>query len=269
MIVVKLGGNAIEGAGAAAICGDVATLVAEGQRVVIVHGGGPQATAMQGRLGLEAKRVAGRRITDEATLDVMKMIVAGKLNVDLCATLLKAGARPVGLHGASACVLEARRRPPSIIRGGPPEPVDLGLVGDVVAVNHALLGLLLDAGHVPVVACIGASPAGEVFNINADVVANRVAAELRVEALVMVSDIVGVLRDRSDPSSRIAVIDRREAGSLIDGGVITEGMIPKVEEAFEAIAAGVSRVHIVGELGPGDLAREMRNPGSVGTALVA
>ena len=161
MIVVKLGGNAIEGAGAAAICGDVAALTASGAQVVIVHGGGPQATALQAKLGLATKQVAGRRVTDEATLDVMKMVVGGKLNVDLCAALLRAGARPVGLHGASACAIEARRRPPSIIRGSPPEPVDLGLVGDVVAVSHALIGLLLGAGYVPVLACLGASAAGQ------------------------------------------------------------------------------------------------------------
>lgn len=269
MIVIKLGGNAIEGAGAAAICGDVAALARAGQRVVLVHGGGPQATALQERLGLETKKVAGRRVTDEATLDVMKMVVGGKLNVDLCAALLRAGGRPVGLHGASGLAIEARRRPPAVIRGGPAEPVDLGLVGDVTAVNHALIGLLLDAGYVPVLACLGGSAEGGVFNINADVVANRVAAELRADALVMVSDIVGVLRDRNDPSSRIPVIRAAEAGDLIDAGVVTDGMIPKIEEAFEAIAAGVTRVHIVGNLGPGDLAREMEHPGRVGTALVA
>jgi acetylglutamate kinase len=267
MIVVKLGGNAIEGAGAAAICGDVAAL-AQAEGVVIVHGGGPQATALQAKLGLETKQVAGRRITDEATLDVMKMVVAGKLNVDLCAALVAAGPRPVGLHGASACAIEARRRPPSIIRGGPAEPVDLGLVGDVVAVNHDLLGLLLGAGYVPVLACLGASADGSVLNINADVVANRVAAELRAEALVLVSDITGVLRDRADPGSRIPLIHASEAGGLIDAGVVTDGMIPKIEEAFAAITAGVRRVHIVGALGPGDLAREMAAPGSVGTALL-
>jgi acetylglutamate kinase len=267
-IVIKLGGNAIEGAGAAAVCRDVATLVAGGERVVVVHGGGPQATAMQERLGLVPERVAGRRITDEATLDVMKMVVGGKLNVDLCAALLRAGARPVGLHGASACAVEARRRPPTRIRGGPAEPVDLGLVGDVIGVNQALLALLLDHGFVPVLACLGASADGGVFNINADVVANRVAAELRAEALVLVSDITGVLRDRTDHGSRIGIISRPEAVALIEAGTITDGMIPKVEEAFEAIAAGVSRVHIVGALSAGDLAREMHTPGSVGTALV-
>lgn len=268
-LVVKLGGNAIEGAGAAAICGDLARFAASGERVVVVHGGGPQATALSERLGLPTQKVAGRRVTDQATLDVMKMVVAGKLNVDLCSALLKAGARPIGLHGASACVLEARRRPPSIIRGGPKEAVDLGFVGDVVGLNRELLTLLIESGHLPVVACLGASPEGELFNINADVVANRVAAELQAEALVLVSDIVGVLRDRHDPSSRLTVISRAEAAALIEGGVIVEGMIPKVEEAFEAIEAGVARVHIVGDLGPGDLAREMRDPGSVGTALVA
>lgn len=268
ILVVKLGGNAISGAHAAAICGDLAALCNAGHPVVVVHGGGPQATALQKELGQTTTKVGGRRVTDEATLDVIKMVVAGKLNVDLCSALLKAGARPVGLHGASSCVVEAKRRPPQVIVGGPQEPVDLGLVGDVIRLNRKLLDTLLGEGYLPVIACVGASPDGAVFNINADVVANRVAVELSAEALVLVSDIVGVLRDRHDPSTRIAKIHREESQALVDEGVITDGMVAKVAEAFEAVAQGVRRVHIVGDLASGDLKREMESPGAVGTALV-
>jgi len=267
VIVVKLGGNAIEGAGLSAVARDVAKLRTEGTSVVIVHGGGPQTSALQEKLGQVPVKIAGRRVTDEAALDALKMAVGGKLNIDTCAALLAAGASPLGLHGASGLVVEAERRPPAVLRGGPPEPVDLGLVGDVISINLELLDLLERAGHVPVLACIGAARDGTIFNINADVVANQVAIALRAEALVLVSDTPGLLRDVKDPSSRLARIDEAEAMRGIDSGTITAGMIPKVEEAFAAVRAGVGRVHIVGCIGEGDLARELAAPGSVGTVL--
>jgi len=267
MIVIKLGGNAISGEHAAAICADLAELRKK-EDVVVVHGGGPQASALQKELGQTTTKVGGRRVTDPATLDVIKMVVGGKLNIDLCAHLLKAGATPVGLHGASACVVQSQRRPPQVIKGGPPGPVDLGLVGDVIRLNDTLLRQLLKEGYLPVLACIGASPEGDVFNINADVVANRVAVELEADALVLVSDIVGVLKDRHDVTTRIPEIHNAEHQALIDDGTLADGMVPKVVEAFAAIESGVSRVHIVGGLSQGDLIAEMAKPGSVGTALL-
>ena len=268
MIVVKLGGNAIEGAGLRAIADDLAAIAARGTRVVVVHGGGPQTSALQEKLGQTPLKIAGRRVTDEAALDALKMAVGGKLNIDTCAALLAAGAHPVGLHGASSRVIEAERRPPAVLRGGPPEPVDLGLVGDVTGVNRTLLELLHRGGHIPVLACIGAAKDGTVFNINADVVANQLAIELHADALILVSDTPGLLRDVRDPSTRIARIREPEALRMIDDGVITAGMIPKVEEAFAAVRAGVGRVHVVGCIGHGDLARELEFPGAVGTVFV-
>ncbi|MEZ4441698.1 MAG: acetylglutamate kinase [Polyangiaceae bacterium] len=262
-MVVKLGGNAAESEGWAE---DVAALVKAGHQITIVHGGGPQTTALQEKLGQTPRKVAGRRITDGPTLDAIKMVVGGKINIDLCARLLAAGALPVGLHGASSCVIEAERRPPSLY-AGETEPVDLGLVGDVTAIRASLLEMLAAAGHVPVLACIGANARGEVFNINADVVAGRVAVLLKADALAMVSDIRGVLRDRNDPESRIGTITRGEGERLIAEGVVTDGMIPKVEEAFATIEAGVGRVHILGRLAPGELQEELLHPGRVGTAF--
>jgi acetylglutamate kinase len=267
-MVVKLGGNAIDGAGLTAVAHDLAELAHQGERVVVVHGGGPQTSALQEQLGQTPRKIAGRRVTNEAALDAIKMMVGGKLNIDTCAALCAAGVKPVGLHGASALTIEAVRRPPAVLRGGPPEPVDLGLVGDVVAVNRELIALLQSGGFVPVIACLGADASGAVYNINADVVANQVAVLLGASALVLVSDTRGVLRDVADPQSRIARLTEDEAIAAIDGGAITAGMIPKIEEAFAAIRAGVGRVHIVGCIGEGDIAREMAQPGSVGTVLL-
>ncbi len=268
-VVIKLGGEVVSGPHLGAIAADVAELAKANTRVVMVHGGGPQATALQKKLGQTPNIVAGRRITDADTLEVMKMIVAGKVNVDLCSALLAAGANPVGLHGASSCAVRAEKRPPRVVTGGGPEPIDFGHVGDVTGVNKALFELLSGAGFVPVVACLGADEAGAVFNINADVVANRLAIELDARSLILITDVPAVLRDVTDPSSRIARLTVAEGRRAIEEGVVTKGMIPKLEESFAAIAEGVRAVHIVGRLSKGDLAREVTSPGSVGTVLVA
>lgn len=265
MIVVKIGGEVVQSEHMKAIAADVAAM----EDVVIVHGGGPQATELQKKLGQTPNIVGGRRITDADTLEVMKMIVAGKVNVDACAALVAAGAKPVGLHGASALAVEAKKRPPKVVSGGGPDPIDFGFVGDVVGVNDALVKLLASAGYVPVIACLGADKTGGVFNINADAVANQIAIRLDAKALVLVTDVPAVLRDVSDPSSRIGRLTVAEGKKAIEDGVITKGMIPKVEESFAAIAQGVRAVHVVGKLAKGDLRRAVDEPGSVGTVLVA
>lgn len=268
LFVVKLGGEVIGGPDLAVVASDIATLVREGARLVIVHGGGPQATKLQESLGQTPVQIAGRRFTDDATLDVMKMVVAGKLNVDVCAALLGAGLLPIGLHGASASVIYAEKRPPRTYAGAGPDPVDLGLVGDVKSVRQDLLDLLLSKGYTPVLACVGANKSGQVFNINADIVANRVAADLRADGLLLVSDVPGVLRDVEDPATRVPSLTIREGRALIQEGKVTRGMVVKLEESFAALLSGVRRIHIVGRLLPGELAREARSPGSVGTVLL-
>jgi acetylglutamate kinase len=267
-IVVKLGGEVIGGPQRAVVAAEIASLAVHVAPVIVVHGGGPQATRLQERLGQKPVQIAGRRVTDEETLDVMKMIVAGKLNVDLCAALLAVGAAPVGLHGASARVVAAVKRPPRVYAGAGPAPVDLGLVGDVTGIGAPLLELLLQRGYTPVIACLGAGDDGQVYNINADIVANRVAKELKSPGLFLVSDVPGVLRDATDPTSRIPTLTVAEGRGLIASGAVTKGMIVKLEESFEALGQGVARIHIVGRLEPGALVREASSPGSVGTALV-
>jgi acetylglutamate kinase len=268
-VVIKLGGEVVASPSMAAVAADVAEMQSRGEHVVLVHGGGAQATDLQKRLGQVPHLVAGRRVTDADALEVVKMVVAGKMNVDVCAALVAAGAQPVGLHGASSLAIRATRRPPRVVAGGGPDPIDFGLVGDVTGVNRALLELLAKGGYVPVLACLGADERGVVLNINADVVANRVAIALDAKALVLVSDVPGVLRDLADPSSRIARLSVAEGRKAIAEGVVTRGMIPKLEESFAAIAEGVRAVHIVGRLERGGLAREVADAGSVGTVLTA
>jgi acetylglutamate kinase len=267
-VVVKIGGEIVHGSGVRAVAADVTALAGRGDRVFLVHGGGPQATALQRALGQEPKVVAGRRITDQATLDVMKMIVAGQVNVDLCAALVAAGARPVGLHGASSLAIEAVRRPPRVVSGGGPEPIDFGLVGDVVGFRRELLDLLAGAGYVPVLACLGADAGGQVLNINADIIANQLAQGLGADHLVLVTGTPGVLRDVNDPASRLPRLTASQARAAIADGTVRGGMIPKLEESLAVLDTGrVGSIHIVGELAAGDLLRAIDQPGSIGTTL--
>ncbi|HTL38669.1 MAG TPA: acetylglutamate kinase [Kofleriaceae bacterium] len=266
-LVIKIGGEVIGSGEAQILAKDLRVLVDEGALVAIVHGGGPQATALQKQLGIETKQVAGRRVTDAPTLDVMKMVLAGKLNVDLTAALQAAGVPAVGLHGASGLVVRAKRRPPKVYPGAGPDPVDMGFVGDVVGFNLDLLRTLWDAKFVPVIACLGADAEGGVYNINADMVGNQLAAALKSDRLFLVTSTPGVLRDVNDPSSRIGQLTVAEAKAAIADGTVSGGMIPKLEEAMAVIDQGVGAIHILGKLGQGDLVRAVREPGSVGTTL--
>ncbi len=264
-VVIKLGGDVLEDPRRTEVARSLAAAVREGsRRFVVVHGGGAQVTALSGRLGLETRMVAGRRVTDAATIDVLQMVLAGKLNVDLCAGLQRVGVKCVGLHAGSG-MIRARRRPPGVLSGAGPDPVDLGLVGDVIGFDLEVLELLWAAARVPVLSCLGLSAEGAVLNINADLAASQLAAVLRAESLLAVTAVGGVRRDKDDPTTRIGRMTVAEAKAAITSGVVQGGMIPKLEEAFVPLAAGVGSVQI---LGPGEIASGLRAPGTAGTVLV-
>jgi acetylglutamate kinase len=268
-IVVKLGGEVAASPEMDAIARDVRALQEQWHRVAIVHGGGPQASALQKRLGIETRVIAGKRFTDPETLEVMKYVVAGQVNVDLCARLLRNGVMGVGLHGASGNALRATRRPPRVLTGAGPEPVDLGLVGDVTGFNLPLLADLWERRYVPVLACLGCSEDGQLLNINGDTVASQLAGALRADALVLVTSTPGVLQEVTDPASRIQRLTRAEFQRRVAEGSISGGMIPKLEESFAVLAGGARSVVIVGKLAEGDLVRAVLEPGSAGTVLEA
>jgi len=261
--VIKLGGDVLEGDALAAVAADIARACA-GRRFIIVHGGGAQATALAGRLGLPSHLVGGRRITDAPTLDVMKMVVAGRLNVDLVTALRAAGVPAIGLSGSSG-VIRAHRRPPRVVSGAT-EAVDFGLVGDVDDFDLALLAALDAAAAVPVIACLAAGAPGEVLNINADVVASQLAAASGAAALVACTAVGGVRADKDDPATVLRRLTIAGARAAIADGTVQGGMIPKLEEAFAPLAAGVPAMHIVA---PSEIAASLAAPGSVGTLLVA
>lgn len=273
--VVKFGGEVVlRTADLLALLEDVAQLRSDGWSVVVCHGGGPQANALQERLGVATHKVAGRRITDAATLQIMKCVLAGEVSVDVCAAAAACGVPAVGVSGVSAQLVAAHRRGPKVVAGAGPEPVDFGLVGDVERIGVELIEHLWAGGYVPVVNTLGiareARPgeACEVYNINADTVAAAIAASLAVEHLFLVTDVPGVLRDVRDPASRIPTLSRAQAESAIADGTISGGMIPKVEEALGNLARGVGAVHILGAA-PGALREAATNPGARGTVFLA
>jgi acetylglutamate kinase len=268
-VVVKLGGEVVASPEMDAIAEDLRELAHGHHRVAVVHGGGPQATALQKRLGQEPRIIAGKRYTDEATLDVMRYVVAGRLNVELCAKLLAHGVLGVGFHGASGHMIQARRRPPRVLTGAGPDPVDLGLVGDVTGFNLQLLSDVQERGMIPVLACLGCDARGQALNINGDTVASQLAGALRADALVLVTSTPGVLRDVKDPSSRIATMRKADFERGVADGSISGGMIPKLEESFAVLAGGAKSVVVVGKLAAGELSRAVLEPGSVGTVLLA
>ncbi|HEY0711521.1 MAG TPA: acetylglutamate kinase [Polyangia bacterium] len=274
--VIKLGGDVLEGPALAALVRSIADSAGKDARGVVVHGGGNQVTDLSTRLGLTTNMVAGRRITDAATLDVMKMVVAGRLNVDLCAALQNAGVRAVGLHAGSGSI-RARRRPPRVMTGGGDAPIDFGLVGDVVGFDLGLLETLISAGHLPVLSCLGievtpgvdaqVATTGQVLNLNADLIASQLAAAAQADVLIAVTAVGGVRRDVADPNSRIERLTAAEARAAIQDGTVKGGMIPKLEEALGALERGVRRVAIVA---PDEIGAALSGAGggkSVGTTL--
>lgn len=255
----------------------VADLTDRGWSFVLCHGGGPQVSALTRRLGAEPVMVGGRRVTDLPTLQIAKQVLTGEVNVDVVAAALAAGIEAVGLAGVSARTVHARRRPPKVVSGGGPDPIDFGWVGEVIEIRTHLIEHLWAGGFTPVLSTLGVGDIdgdvrSPVYNINADTVASAVAKALDADHLFLMTNVPGVLRDRNDPSTRIPKLDAAAARRAIAEGVINGGMIPKVEEALEELrhtpgGPGVGAVHILGA--DGDALRgEAALPGSRGTVLV-
>lgn len=266
--LVKVGGDVVEDADhLAGLADNLVSLQAAGYRVVVVHGGGPQVTALQTSLGQTAVKVAGQRVTSSADLYAVTACLAGVVNVTLCAALVKAGVRAFGCHGASGAMIAAGKRPPVDVRGH--GVVDYGEVGDVSHVDTRALHALLDAGCVPVVATLGIEPStGRVLNINGDTAAAAVASALPATLVVLVTAVGGVFKDRHDPSTRLSSLTVAEAKALIEQGVIVDGMIPKVEEALGLLTSSVQTTAIVSGKTPGAFVAVAHGDGSCGTRFV-
>ncbi|MBQ1224178.1 MAG: acetylglutamate kinase [Clostridia bacterium] len=258
IIVVKYGGNAmINESLKSDVMQDIVLLNLIGVKVVLVHGGGPELSALLKRLGHESKFVNGLRVTDDVTAEAALMVLSGKINKKLVAKIGSFGGRAIGLSGLDSCLITAKTMDP-----------ELGYVGDITGINAQPIMDLLEKGYIPVVSTVGCDADENIYNINADTAAAEIAAALNAESLVSMTDTPGLLRDKDDPSTLISAIDVAEIPTLIEEGVISGGMIPKVGGMVEAIANGVKKVFIIDGRLPHAILVETLTDEGIGTMFV-
>ncbi len=259
-VVVKYGGAAMkDGSLKDKVIRDIVFLACVGVRPVVVHGGGPEINSWLGKLGIEAQFKNGLRVTDAATMDVVEMVLVGRVNKELVSLINRAGGKAVGLCGKDANLIKAR----------PDGREGIGFVGEVNSVDIKLLESLVAGGYIPVVSSVAADETGQAYNINADTVAGEIAAALGAEKLILLTDTAGILKDYKDPSTLIAKLDIQEARHLIDTGVVGGGMIPKVTCCVRSLAQGVRGAHIIDGRIPHALLLEIFTNEGIGSMIVA
>ena len=259
IIVVKYGGNAmINEELKQAVMGDLVLLALIGIKVVLVHGGGPEITEMLSKIGKESKFVDGLRVTDKETVDIVQMVLAGKINKNLVNIIQNKGGKAIGLCGIDGHMIKA-------------EVLDkkLGYVGEITHVNVEPILDVIDKGYIPVVSTVGCDNEGNTYNINADTAAARIAGELQAECLISMTDIEGILRDKNDPSTLISKIYVSDAPQLMKEGIISGGMIPKVNCCIESIRRGVKKVFIIDGRVPHSILIETLTNEGMGTMFVS
>lgn len=258
IVVIKYGGNAMINEDLKhQVMEDIVLLRLIGVSVVLVHGGGPEITEMLSRVGKKTEFVDGLRVTDKETVDIVQMVLAGKINKSLVNLLGTMGGRAVGISGVDSGLIKAAVKDDR-----------LGFVGKITGVDVTLITDLLEKGYIPVVSTVGCDDEGNAYNINADTAAAYIAAALRAERLITMTDIAGVLKDKDDPSSLIPCIDIKDAVALFEDGTISGGMIPKVECCIDAIHRGVKKVIIMDGRVPHALLIETLTDEGAGTMVV-
>ena len=262
-LVIKYGGAAMEQAELKEqFAQDVLLLRLVGFRPVIVHGGGPQIGAFMKRLGKEPRFVGGMRVTDEETVEIVEMVLVGRINKQIVGLINLHGGRAVGLSGTDGSLIRARKR---LHRTPEGTLADIGLVGEVESVNPEAIRLLEENGFIPVIAPVGVGAGGETYNINADLVAGDIAAALAAEKLIHLTDVQGIL---GEDGRFVSTLTRREAERLIKAGVIDGGMLPKVESALRALEGGAAKAHIVDGRIPHAILLELFTKDGIGTEIV-
>ena len=258
-IVIKYGGNAmISDELRKAVMSDIILLSLVGIRVVVVHGGGPEISAMLKKIGKESRFVDGLRYTDEETMEVVQQVLCGKVNKDLVATLNRMGGRALGLCGMDAGLFQARKLSERY-----------GLVGEIIQVDPSIVEDALADGYIPVVSTVAQGVDGETaYNINADTAAAKLAVALHAEKLILLTDVRGLLRDPKNEETLIHVVELPEVPGLVKDGIIQGGMIPKVDCCVEAVRSGVERTHILDGRIPHSILIEMLSDEGIGTMLL-
>ena len=258
VVVIKYGGNAmINDELKRQVMQDIALLHMTGVKIVLIHGGGPEISEGLRKIGKDSRFIDGLRVTDQETIDIVQMVLAGKVNKSLVNLLGHQGVKAVGISGVDAGLITAVMRDP-----------ELGYVGRVTGVNPEVINDLINAGCVPVISTIASDDDGDIYNINADTAASWIAGALKAERLFMMTDIDGILRDRDDPASLIPCIDIEEAVELFNTGVISGGMIPKVECCIDAVLRGVERVIVMDGRIPHSILMEILTNEGAGTMVM-
>jgi acetylglutamate kinase len=267
-VVIKYGGHAMkEEELKGSFAQDIVLMKYIGMHPVVVHGGGPQIGRMLERLGKKSDFLGGMRVTDEETMDIVEMVLVGKVNKEIVTLINRHGGRAIGLSGKDGRLIEARKLHLFRYQGDdrPPEILDLGLVGEVARINVEILKILEKSNLIPVVAPVGVGKSDETYNINADLVAGRIAGGLRAEKLILMTDVQGVL----DAGGRlVSSLTVAEAADLLQDDVLKGGMIPKVQCAIDAVQAGVQKVHIVDGRLPHSVLLELFTDAGIGTEIV-
>ena len=271
--VVKLSGKATEDPdNLSSLAEELALLHQVGIRICVVHGGGKQLSDLASKLGIEQTIIEGRRVTDDATLEMAKMIFAGKINTDILAALRNRSIEAVGLSGVDGNIVHAERRPPKEVLNretGERSQVDFGHVGDVVEINSRLLSVLLNEGYLPVISSLGADSEGTVFNINADTIAAEIAIQLKAEKLILLSDVDGIYLQPGQPETKLSRLTAAEADAMITAGTATGGMIPKLQSTITLVRRGVHSAHILSGTTRNALLSEIFTDSGTGTMIVA
>ena len=259
IVVVKYGGNAMTSDDLKQqVMEDIVLMSLIGVKIVLVHGGGPEITEMLGKTGKKSEFIDGLRVTDRETVDIVQMVLAGKINKSLVNLLEMKGGKAMGISGIDGHMIEAEVKDER-----------LGFVGKITGVNVEPVTDLLEKGYIPVASTVGCDKSGNVYNINADTAAAQIAAAMGAESLIAMTDIAGILRDRDDPSSLIPLIDIEDATALFEEGIISGGMIPKVECSIDAIRRGVKKVIILDGRIPHAILIETLTDEGAGTMVVA
>jgi acetylglutamate kinase len=262
-LIIKYGGAAMEAPHLTEdFARDVVLLKYVGMSPVIVHGGGPQIDSLMKRLGKKPQRVAGMRVTDEETMEIVEMVLVGRINKEIVGLINHHGGRAVGLSGKDATLIRARKLTHRTAGG---DTVDIGLVGEVEEINPEPMRLLTQNGFIPVIAPVGVGPAGESYNINADLVAGEVAAALRAEKLIHLTDVEGI---KGRGGGLISTLSQSDARRLVAEGVIAGGMLPKVESALRALSGGTAKAHILDGRIPHAILLELFTKEGIGTEIV-
>lgn len=268
-IVIKYGGNAmISDELKSKVITDITLMKYVGIRPVIVHGGGPDITGFLQKIGKKSEFVSGLRVTDKETMAIAEMVLIGKVNSEIVNRLSQAGNHAIGLSGKDGNLIRARKKLAEVHREGKIERVDIGYVGEVESITVSVLSDMLEGGYIPVVAPVGVGESGESYNINADYVAAKVAGALHAEKLLLLTDVEGIYKNYADKSSFISSLTEEEARRYIDDGVISGGMIPKVEACLGALAEGTRKTSIIDGRLPHSLLLELFTEQGIGTEIV-